>query len=88
MFRFVYKMERRDNEDMLVLYSYTPVEYEFSTELGEIKKNAINTVGKIREFAQKNLASFNIKNPTVLLIINGVILGSVKLTQLLTKTKG
>lgn len=88
MFRFMHRMEMRENKEMLVIYSYTPVNYEFSQELGELKRNAITTAGKIREYAQNNLSNLNIKNPTVLLILNGVILGSVKLTELLAKTKG
>lgn len=88
MFRFIHRLEIRDNTEYLVLYTFAPVNYEFATELGDIKTNAINTVGKIREYAQKNLSNFSTKNPTILLILNGVILGSIPLTSLLSKTKG
>lgn len=85
MFRFIHRLEMRDGIEQLVIYAYTPVEYEFSTDLGTIKKNAINTAGKIREYIQNNFLSLNIENPTVMLILNGVILGSLKLTDILSK---
>lgn len=88
MFRFMHRMEIRDNNEYLVIYSFTPVDYEFANEPGSIRKNVISTVGKIREYAQKNLSFLHNTNPTVLLILNGVIIGSVKLTELLSKTKG
>ncbi len=88
MFRFIHRLEMRDGEEKIVLYAYTPVNYEFASELGDIKKNAINTAGKIREYVQKHFLNLNIENPTILLILNGVILGSVKLTEFLAKAKG
>lgn len=79
-----HRYETRDNNQMIVIYAYTPVSYEFATEDKDIKINAINTAGKIREYVAKNFSKYS-SNPTVLLIINGVVIGTIGLTSLLAK---
>ncbi len=81
MIQLTHRFEMRDGIPQIVIYAYTPVDYEFATDFGTIRRNAINTVGKIREYAQKNFT--NINNSTVMLIVNGIIIGSVALTNLL-----
>lgn len=81
MIQLTHRYEMRDGIPQIVIYAYTPVEYEFAEDMDTIKNNAVNTVGKIREYAQEKFK--NVNNPTVMLIVNGVILGSVALTNLL-----
>lgn len=83
MIQITHRFEMRDSIPQIVIYAYTPIDYEFATDFGTIKYNAINTAGKIREYVQKNFS--NTQNSTVMLIVNGVILGSVALTSLLAK---
>lgn len=83
MIQLTHRFEMRDGIAQIVIYAYTPLEYEFAMDYDSIKRNAINTVGKIREYAQEKFA--NVNNPTVMLIVNGVIIGSVALTNLLAK---
>lgn len=83
MVQLTHRFEMRDGIAQIVIYAYTPLEYEFAIDNDSIRRNAINTVGKIREYAQEKLT--NINNPTVMLIVNGVIIGSVALTNLLAK---
>lgn len=81
MIQLTHRYEMRDGIPQIVIYTYTPVEYEFAKDFDTVKNNAINTVGKIREYAQEKFS--NIQNSTVMLIVNGVIIGSVALTNLL-----
>jgi len=83
MIQLTHRFEMRDGIAQIVIYAYTPLEYEFAMDYDSIKRNAINTVGKIREYAQEKFT--NVNNPTVMLIVNGVIIGSVALTNLLAK---
>ena len=81
MIQLTHRYEIRDGIPQIVIYAYTPVDYEFATDFDTLKRNAINTAGKIREYAQSKFT--NINNSTVMLIVNGVILGSVALTNLI-----
>ncbi len=81
MIQLTHRFEMRDGIPQIVIYVYTPIEYEFALDIDSVKKNAVNTVGKIREYVQKNFSNTN--NSTVMLIVNGVILGSVALTNIL-----
>lgn len=83
MIQMTHRYEMRDGIPQIVIYVYTPLDYEFATDFDTIRFNAINTASKIREYAQKNFS--NIQNSTVMLIINGVILGSIALNNIITK---
>lgn len=83
MVQLTHRFEMRDGIPQIVIYTYTPLEYEFAMDYDSIKRNAINTVGKIRGYAQEKLS--NINNSTVMLIVNGVIIGSVALSNLLAQ---
>lgn len=83
MIQMTHRYEMRDGIPQIVIYVYTPIDYEFATDFGTIKYNAINTASKIREYVQKNFS--NNTNSTVMLIVNGVILGSVAITSILAK---
>lgn len=81
MIQITHRYEMRDGMPQIVLYAYTPVEYEFAMDFDTIKKNAINTAGKIREYVQEKFS--NVNNSTVMLIVNGIVIGSVALTNLI-----
>ena len=81
MIQITHRYEMRDGIPQIVIYAYTAVEYEFAVDFDTIRKNAVNTVGKIREYVQKKFA--NVNNSTVMLILNGIVIGSVALTNLL-----
>ena len=81
MIQITHRYEIRDKITQIVIYTYTTVEYEFAVDFDTIRKNAVNTVGKIREYVQNKFS--NVNNSTVMLIVNGIVIGSVALTNLL-----
>lgn len=83
MIQMTHRYEMRDGIPQIVIYIYTPLDYEFATDLNTIKYNAINTVSKIREYVQNNFSHNT--NSTVMLIVNGVVLGSLAVTRILDK---
>ncbi len=83
MIQIIHRYEMRDGIPQIVIYAYTPVDYEFATDFGTIKSNAINTVNKIREYVQDNF--INTPNSMAMLIINGVIIGSVTVSNIISK---
>jgi len=83
MIQITHRFEMRNGIPQVVIYCYTPLEYEFATDFNELKSNAIDTVNSIKEYVQKHFS--NINNATAMIIINGVIIGSTALANLLTK---
>ncbi len=81
MIHLTHRYEMRDGVAHIVIYAYTPIDYEFATDFGTIKYNAANTANKIREYAKDNLKAPS--NPPVMVIVNGVIIGSVPLSSLI-----
>lgn len=75
-----HKYKKYNGQNTLVLYVNYPDEYEFSLDFDSLKKNVKSVVDKIREYAFKNLG--NVKNETALLILNGVVVGTILLTNL------
>lgn len=65
-----------------MLYVEYPAEYEFSLDFDAIKKNVKNVSNKIREYACKTIGT--IPDSTVTIILNGVIIGTLMLSQLTT----
>lgn len=83
MIQFTHRFEMRDSIPQVVIYAYSPVSYEFSTDLGEIRTNAINTAGAIRDYILKHFS--NIKDEKAMIILNGVVLGSIVIGDILQK---
>lgn len=83
MIQITHKLEIRDSIPTIVFYAYTPVDYEFATDFDEIRQNAKNTVLGIREYALKHF--FNMHNLIAMIIVNGVIIGTTTLANLLEK---
>lgn len=79
-----HKLEVRNGVLQNVMYIYYPVEYEFSLDLDSIKTHVISVADKVREYALKNISKFS--SESVLLILNGVAVGTVLLTQLVADT--
>ncbi len=77
----IHKLEVRDGILQNVMYVYYPTEYEFSLDFQSIKRHVIGVTDKIRSYALNNISKFT--NDTVLLILNGVIVGSLLLSQLI-----
>lgn len=75
-----HKYKKYNGQNTLVLYVNYPDEYEFSLDFDSLKKNVKSVVDKIREYAFKNLGT--VKNETALLILNGVVVGTILLTNL------
>lgn len=67
-----------------MLYVEYPAEYEFSLDFDTIKKNVKSVSSKIREYACKTIGT--IPDSTVTIILNGVIIGTLMLSQLTTNT--
>ena len=73
----------RDGIPQIFIYIYTPLEYEFSSDNDMLKYNAINTASSIREYVKNNFSST--PNSTAMIIINGVVLGSLPVNKILSK---
>ena len=58
----------RDGIPQIVIYIYTPLEYEFSSDNDMLKNNFSST-----------------PNSTAMIIINGVVLGSLPVNKILYK---
>ncbi len=80
MIQITHRFEMREGIPQVVIYAYTPIDYEFATDFGTIKYNATYTKDKIKEYITKNISLDN--NPTFMIILNGVILGSVDANSL------
>ena len=71
-------------QNQIMLYVEYPAEYEFSLDFDTIKKNVKSVSSKIREYACKTIGT--IPDSTVTIILNGVIIGTLMLSQLTTNT--
>ena len=83
MIQITHRLEMRDNTPTIVFYAYTPVDYEFATDFDEIRQNAQATVLGIRDYALKHF--FNLHNTMAMVIVNGVIIGTTTIANLLAK---
>lgn len=75
-----HKIENINNQNIVVIYVNYPSEYEFSLDFDSIKKNVSNVADKIRQYAMKNVTK--ISDNTALLILNGVVIGTIMVSQL------
>ena len=80
-----HKIENINGINQTVIYVNYPDEYEFSLDINSIKKNVANVADKIREYALKNVGK--ISDNTALLVLNGIVLGTLAITQLTTLPK-
>lgn len=81
--QITHKIETIDQVEQIILSVEYPYEYEFSLDFDAFKRNVSNIADKIREYAMKNIG--NIKDGTVLVVLNGVVVGSLLLSQLATQ---
>lgn len=79
--RVCHKLEIIDNKKQFVIYADYPFEYEFGLDFNTHKQKVKDVSNSIREYVKKNLGS--IKDATVMLVLNGVIIGTFALSQLL-----
>lgn len=79
--RIYHKLEMINNKKQFVVYADYPYEYEFGLDFNN-RKNKINDLSKgIKEYIYKNLSSF--KDATVMLVLNGVIIGTFAISQII-----
>lgn len=83
MIQMTHRYEMREGIPQIVIYVYTSLDYEFAQDFDIIRYNASNTADKIREYVKSNFS--DVEESTIMLIVNGVILGSVSLTNVLSK---
>lgn len=83
MIQMTHRFEMRDGIAQIVIYIYTPLEYEFASDERIIKNNASYTVDKIRNYVQYNFSKLS--DTTVMLIMDGIILGNLSLNTILSK---
>ena len=82
--KIYHSIENINGNNQIILYVEYPDEYEFSLDFDSVKKNIKKVSEKIREYALKNLGGLS--DNTALLILNGVVIGTLMLTQLTTPT--
>ena len=80
--KIYHSIENINGINQIILYVEYPDEYEFSLDFDLVKKNIKNVSDKIREYALKNLGGLS--DNTALLILNGVVVGTLMLTQITT----
>lgn len=83
MVQMTHRFEMRDGIAQIVIYIYTPLEYEFASDEKIIKNNASYTVDKIRNYVQNNFSKLS--DTPVMLIMDGIILGNLSLNTILSK---
>lgn len=79
--RVCHKLEIIDNKKQFVIYADYPFEYEFGLDFDTHKQKVKDVSNSIKEYVKKNLGS--IKDATVMLVLNGIIIGTFALSQLL-----
>lgn len=72
----------REGIPQIVIYVYTSLDYEFAQDFDIIRYNATNTVDKIREYVKINFSK--VEETPIMLIINGVVIGSISFKNILT----
>lgn len=77
--RVCHKLEIIDNKKQFVIYADYPFEYEFGLDFNTHKQKVKDVSNSIKEYVKKNLGS--IKDATVMLVLNGVIIGTYALSQ-------
>ena len=80
-----HKIEVINGKEQITLFVNYPDEYEFSLDFNKFKEKTAEVADKIREYAFKNLGT--ISNDTALLVLNGVVLGTLLITELTTSNK-
>lgn len=79
--RVCHKLEIIDNKKQFVVYADYPTQYEFGLDFDAYKQKVKDVSSSIKEYVKKNLGS--VKDATVMLVLNGVIIGTFALSQLL-----
>ena len=82
MIQMTHRYEMREGIPQIVIYVYTSLDYEFAQDFDIIRYNATNTVDKIREYVKINFSK--VEETPIMLIINGVVIGSISLKNILT----
>lgn len=75
-----HKLEIINNKKQFVIYVDYPFEYEFSLDFNGFKIKAKQVSNIIKEYIKNNLSS--VKEATLLLVLNGVIIGTVSLFEM------
>lgn len=83
MEKIYHKYSKYNGSQILTIYVEYPDSYEFSLDFQTFKKNAKSLANKIREYAFKNIGT--VSNQTALLVLNGVVVGTILLTSLNSK---
>jgi stage II sporulation protein D len=79
--RVCHKLEIINNQKQFVVYADYPFEYEFGMDFDVYKQKVKDVSSSIRQYIKKNLGS--VKDATVMLVLNGVIMGTFALSQVL-----
>ncbi len=79
----LHKLEYRNQKLQMVLYAYYPAEYEFALDFNSLKVHVSHVTQSIKQYVRKHKEDF--KTASILLILNGVIIGSVYTTNLLNE---
>ena len=80
-----HRFEMRNGVAQIVIYIYTPLDYEFASDDKIIQNNASYTADKIRNYVQDNFSKLS--DTPVMLIMDGIILGSLSLNSILKKIR-
>ena len=80
MEKIYHKYKNINGVDTLIIYVDYPDNYEFALDIEGFKKNVKKVSDKIREYALKNVGT--VSNQTALLVLNGVVVGTLLLTKL------
>lgn len=79
-----HKYEVINNNLTCVIYIYYPTNYEFGLDFNSIKKKVVNLSDKVKEYIL-NLSD-KINNEKVLIVLNGVVVGTLLISSINYKT--
>lgn len=79
--RVCHKLEMINNKKEFVVYADYPFSYEFGMDFDAYKNKVKDVSTSIRDYVKRNLGS--IKDATAILVLNGVIIGTFTLAQIL-----
>lgn len=74
-----HKLEMINNKKEFVIYADYPFEYEFGLDFNNFKQKVEDISVSIKEYVKKNLST--VKNATAILVLNGIIVGTFALSQ-------
>lgn len=86
MLEITHKIQYVNGSQIVQIFVNYPSEYEFSIDVNKFKENVHNVSLEVKKYIHDNFQ--NIKNITFVLVLNGIVIGSILLPSLNQISKG